>query len=79
MHLSSKGHAHESESIWGDLLLEQRETKVTMKFRIVQQQDSLTGLAEHYNTSVNELVRANNLQQQQVDTGQILYIPMKRR
>ncbi|MGZ4164010.1 MAG: LysM peptidoglycan-binding domain-containing protein, partial [Tumebacillaceae bacterium] len=61
---------HNSDSIWGDILIGQ-ESKVTMKFRIVQEEDSLPDLAEIYQTSVNDLVRANNLQRQEVDRGQI--------
>jgi stage VI sporulation protein D len=56
-----------------------QESKVTMKFRIVQEEDSLPDLAELYQTSVNDLVRVNNLQRQEVDRGQILYIPTRRR
>jgi hypothetical protein len=74
---TSKG-GHNSDSIWGDILIGQ-ESKVTMKFRIVQEEDSLPDLAEIYQTSVNDLVRANNLQRQEVDRGQILYIPTRRR
>jgi hypothetical protein len=69
---------HNSDSIWGDILLG-HESKVTMKFRIVQEEDSLPELAEIYQTSVNDLVRVNNLQRQEVDRGQILYIPTRRR
>jgi len=66
--------SHNNESIWGDIVFQQ-ESKATLKFRIVQEQDSLSDLAERYQTSVNELVRANKLTSQQVGAGQVLIIP----
>jgi LysM repeat protein len=71
--------AHDEDSFWSDMLISQSETKVTMKFRIVQEDDTLKLLAEKYNTSVSDLLRANNLQNQDLDVGQILYIPASRR
>ena len=77
VYTSEKGHA--GDSIWADLLFASRETKTTMKFRIVQEDESLPDLAEQYNTPLNDLLRANNLHQNHVDAGQILYIPQRRR
>ncbi|PWK15785.1 LysM peptidoglycan-binding domain-containing protein [Tumebacillus permanentifrigoris] len=66
------------DSVWGNFL-RQKETKTTLKFRIVHEADSLGDLAEQYNTTPSELQRANRLQRQEVEAGQILYIPTKRR
>ncbi|HEU4964874.1 MAG TPA: LysM peptidoglycan-binding domain-containing protein [Bacilli bacterium] len=71
-------YAQSSDSAWS-AFLDASETKATMKFRIVQEEDNLTDLAEHYRTSPSELARANNLSGQEVDRGQILYIPDRRR
>lgn len=76
--LTSK-QGYTSNSFWGDLLFANRETKTTMKFRIVQEDESLPDLAEKYNTPLGELLRVNNLQHNHVDAGQILYIPQRRR
>lgn len=69
---------NQSNSIWGSFL-RQKETKTTLKFRIVNNTDSLHELAEFYNTTASELQRANRLTRQDVEAGQILYIPTKRR
>ncbi|MBL0387087.1 LysM peptidoglycan-binding domain-containing protein [Tumebacillus sp. ITR2] len=66
------------DSVWGNFL-RQKETKTTLKFRIVHEQDSLHELAEQYNTTPSDLQRANRLTRQEVETGQVLYIPTKRR
>ena len=76
--LTSK-QGYTSNSFWGDLLFANRETKTTMKFRIVQEDESMPDLAEKYNTPLGELLRVNNLQHNHVDAGQILYIPQRRR
>lgn len=89
VHESSSHHAqkyapvhtksHDEDSFWSDVLTSQEEHKVTMKFKIVQSEETLSGLAERYQTSVSDLQRANNLQDQALDVGQILYIPATRR
>lgn len=89
VHESSSHHAetyapvhtksHDEDSFWSDVLTSQEEQKVTMKFKIVQREETLSGLAEQYQTSVSDLLRANNLQDQRLDVGQILYIPAARR
>ncbi|ARU63309.1 hypothetical protein CBW65_21715 [Tumebacillus avium] len=89
VHESSSHHAekyapvhtksHDEDSFWSDVLTRKEEHKVTMKFKIVQSEETLSGLAERYQTSVSDLLRANNLQDQVLDVGQILYIPAARR
>ncbi len=69
----------DDDSFWSEMLVGQPESKVTMKFKVVQVEDSLPDLAERYQTSVSELLRANNLQDHDLDIGQILYIPSTRR
>jgi len=91
---SSSHHHHESgshktyetvavkpmtkDSIWGGMLAAAKESKVTMKFHIVQVEENLPGLAERYDLSISDLLRANNMQNQEIDLGQILYIPTRR-
>lgn len=67
-----------NDSAWSAFLT-RTDTRATMKFRIVQEEDNLADLAEAYRTSVSDLARANNLSGQEVDPGQILYIPIRNR
>jgi len=68
-----------TDSIWGGMLSSAKESKTTMKFHIVQVEETLPALAERYSTSISDLLRANNMNQQDVEMGQILYIPTVRR
>jgi hypothetical protein len=55
------------------------DNKFTLKFRIVQETDHLDSLAERYSCSVTEIMRANGMSHEQLDSGQVLYIPTRRR
>ncbi|WP_227936701.1 stage VI sporulation protein D [Alkalihalobacillus deserti] len=44
---------------------------------IIQENESLDTIADRYKISTSQLVRMNNLQGEQVEEGQILYIPVK--
>ncbi|BCJ85054.1 LysM peptidoglycan-binding domain-containing protein [Effusibacillus dendaii] len=66
-------------SIWGRWLEKQMESKYTIKFRIVQESDSLDQLAAKYETPIENLMRANGLTNEQIDPGQVIRIPLKRR
>lgn len=68
-----------TDSIWGGMLSSAKESKTTMKFHVVQVEESLPALAERYSTSISDLLRANNMNQQDVETGQLIYIPTVRR
>ncbi|WP_158640016.1 stage VI sporulation protein D [Halalkalibacter nanhaiisediminis] len=53
---------------------EERFTK--WKMCIIQQHESLETIASRYDVTTNQLVRINRLQKEQVEEGQILYIPV---
>jgi LysM repeat protein len=55
------------------------EKKFTLKFRIVQETDHLDSLAERYSCTVAEIMRVNGMTNEQIDSGQVLYIPTRRR
>jgi hypothetical protein len=68
---------HENE-LWKGWNLKD-DNKFTLKFRIVQETDHLDSLAERYSCSVSEIMRANGMTHEQLDSGQVLYIPTRRR
>lgn len=53
---------------------EERFTK--WKMCIIQENESLDTIASRYDVTTNQLVRMNRLQKEQVEEGQILYIPV---
>ncbi|MCX7571373.1 LysM peptidoglycan-binding domain-containing protein [Tumebacillus sp. DT12] len=75
VHTGQKGNMKQNDSIWSDMLLVESGEKATMKFKIVHPEDNIHDLAERYSTSVQDLLRANNLQDQTLEEGQVLYIP----
>jgi stage VI sporulation protein D len=79
IYTSPMGNVKNNDSIWNDMLLGDSGKKATLKFRIVQADDNIHDLAERYNTSVHDLLRVNNLQNQTLEEGQILYIPAAKR
>lgn len=68
-----------SQSIWGNWIQKPSESKFTLKFRIIQEAESLDQIASKYDTPIENLMRANGLTNEQVDVGQILMIPGRRR
>ncbi|WP_018131506.1 LysM peptidoglycan-binding domain-containing protein [Effusibacillus pohliae] len=66
-------------SLWGKWLQKESDEKYTLKFRIVQESESLDELANRYGTPVESLMRANGLTSEQIDAGQVLIIPGRRR
>lgn len=75
VYTGQKGNMKQTDSIWSDMLLVESGEKATMKFKIVHPEDNIHDLAEKYRTSVQDLLRANNLQDQTLEEGQVLYIP----
>lgn len=53
----------------------QEEEKKRLRMCIIQQNETLEDISERYDISVYELMKANNLESDQVTKGQILYIP----
>lgn len=60
---------------WKTLNVPRSDVRFTMKFRIVQSEESLEDIAQEYRVSTTELARANRLTQETVDPGSLLYIP----
>lgn len=73
------GEEDESGSLWGAWIQKTEEAKYTLKFRIVQEAESLDQLANRYETPIESLMRANGLVSEQVEAGQVLFIPGRRR
>jgi len=54
------------------------ESHTKMRVRLVQQGDSIQQLADKYDVSVQQILRANRLEaSHEVYEGQVLYIPAK--
>ncbi|MFC4767884.1 LysM peptidoglycan-binding domain-containing protein [Effusibacillus consociatus] len=68
-----------SSSIWGNWIQKASDNKFTLKFRIIQEAESLDQIANNYETPIENLMRANGLTNEQVDVGQVLIIPGRRR
>lgn len=61
---------------WKTLNVPDGETVATMKFRIVQEDETLDGIAQMYRLTVTELLRANRRTgEAAVAAGDLLYIP----
>lgn len=66
-----------AEWFWKTLNVPKSEVRFTMKFRIVQAEESLEDIAQAYRVTTTELLRANRLTQESVDPGSLLYIPVR--
>jgi stage VI sporulation protein D len=67
------------ESHWSGWLINSKEEKfLSMRMVIVQKDESIDQLAEKYNVSPGALISLNKLQSDQLQEGQILYIPNQR-
>ncbi|WP_157800882.1 stage VI sporulation protein D [Bacillus solitudinis] len=58
------------------MLAREEERFLKWKMCIIQQNESLDIIAERYDVTTSQLVRINRLEQEQVEEGQILYIPV---
>ncbi|MBX6394949.1 MAG: LysM peptidoglycan-binding domain-containing protein [Alicyclobacillaceae bacterium] len=64
---------------WSKLYAQGSEkTYATVTFRLVQEEESLRGIAEEYRVPVAELMRLNGLSQEVVHAGQWLVVPGRR-
>ncbi|GAX90497.1 LysM peptidoglycan-binding domain-containing protein [Effusibacillus lacus] len=66
-------------SVWGKWIQKESEARYTLKFRIIQESESLEEVANSYQTPIENLMRANGMTNEQVETGQVLLIPGRRR
>ncbi|MCM3759758.1 stage VI sporulation protein D [Alkalihalobacillus oceani] len=58
------------------MMAKKEERFIKLKMCIIQENESLETIADRYEVSTNQLVRINRLQNEQVEEGQILYIPV---
>ncbi|MET3507129.1 stage VI sporulation protein D [Halalkalibacter oceani] len=58
------------------MMAKKEERFIKLKMCIIQENESLETIADRYDVSTNQLVRINRLQNEQVEEGQILYIPV---
>ncbi|WP_025027437.1 LysM peptidoglycan-binding domain-containing protein [Caldalkalibacillus mannanilyticus] len=54
---------------------EEQEQFTRLKMCIIQRNESLESIAERYSIPVKDIMRVNQLSSEQIDEGQILYIP----
>jgi hypothetical protein len=65
--------------LWTELYPFLEDTYQTVKFRIVQENETMDHIAEAYRLTTLDLMRANHLQTEQIESGQLLYIPNRKR
>lgn len=58
------------------MMANEEEQFTTWKMCIIQENESLEMIADRYDVSLSQLVRFNRLDQERVEEGQILYIPI---
>lgn len=66
----------DAEEKWSSWLLTDREEQWTpLKLAIVQKEDSLTSIANRYGVAPSQLLQLNQLAENQLEVGQIVYLP----
>ena len=71
-----KEYRNENALYLTKMLTKEEEKFSKLKMRIIQPGDSLHSIAERYEVSPSHLVRVNRLEQEEIEEGQILYIPV---
>lgn len=70
--------AREENALYLTKMLSKGEERFSKwKMCIIQENESLDTIADRYEISTSQLVRMNRLQGEQVEEGQILYIPVR--
>ncbi len=64
-----------AEWFWRTLQIPDSETRYTLKYRIVQAEETLEEIAGFYHVQMTELMAVNQLQNTYASPGDILYIP----
>ncbi|WP_179290355.1 stage VI sporulation protein D [Shouchella clausii] len=72
-----KGEREENATYLTSMLRNEVEQFTKWKMCIIQENETLDTIAERYELSASQLTRYNNLADEQVSEGQILYIPVK--
>jgi stage VI sporulation protein D len=63
---------------WAKWLIgEEEEQFVKIKMVIAQKEDSIDSIAEKYNVLASQLIRLNQLEEGELEEGQIIHIPQK--
>ena len=66
-----------AEWFWKTLSIPVGETRYTLKYRIVQAEETLEEIAGFYHVQMTDLLMVNHLQSDYVTPGDILYIPLR--
>lgn len=69
-------HREENALYLTKMMSKEEERFTTWRMCIIQENESLETIANRYEVSTSQLVRLNRLQQEHVEEGQILYIPV---
>ena len=75
--VSSEVEAPKTKKMLFSLLKGNEEKRVKVKMVIVQKDDTLELIAEKYSVKEYDLIQYNRLESNQINDGQILYIPVK--
>ena len=75
--VSSEADNPATKKMLFSLLKGNEEKRVKVKMVIVQKDDTLELIAEKYNVKEYDLIQYNRLESNQINDGQILYIPVK--
>ncbi|QHS22919.1 stage VI sporulation protein D [Virgibacillus sp. MSP4-1] len=57
----------------------EEDSYAKLRICIVQETDTIESIAERYETSAAQLIRYNRLEEQELNTGDILYIPVRKK
>ncbi len=72
----SKGEG-ETKDILFSLLNGNEENKYRLKIYFVKKEDTLDSIARRYSIKTEEIIKQNNLENRELETGQFLYLPQK--
>ncbi len=77
VHIRSAEQDIDETSYLSQLFQEEEDNNYSrLKLYIVQPEDQIHHIAERYQVSTHQLVRTNRLEEEDVSTGQIIYIPL---
>ena len=65
-----------AEWFWKTLPIPAGETRYTLKYRVVQAEETLEEIAGYYQVKMTELLLVNHLANEYVSPGEVLYIPV---
>lgn len=65
-------------SFLSDMIRNNEETYTQMRLCIVQKDDTIESIAERYKTTSLHIIKRNQLEDDAVSEGQLLYVPLKK-